>query len=197
MNVTAKRITTAGFFLAIALAGGTASPALAQPGSEALMDTQREAMTRFAAMDGIWRGPAWQLGPGGEKIELTQTERVGSFLDGTVKVVEGRGYVSDGSVAFNALGVISYDPQAKGFRMNSWAQGRSGDFALTLTADGYQWEIPAGPMTIRYTATIGNGKWKEVGDRVMRGRDPVRFFEMTLERVGATDWPTEGAVPAR
>ena len=43
-------------------------------------------------MDGTWRGPAWTLLPSGEKHELTQTERVGSMLDGSIKVIEGRGY---------------------------------------------------------------------------------------------------------
>jgi hypothetical protein len=28
-----------------------------------------------------------------------------------------------------------------------------------------------------------------VGDRILPGRDPIRFFEMKLERVGDTDWP--------
>jgi hypothetical protein len=57
------------------------------------------------------------------------------------------------------------------------------------------WEIPAGPMTIRYTAVIKDGSWKEVGDRIIPGHAPVRFFEMELKRVGDTDWPAAGAIP--
>ena len=49
-------------------------------------------------------------------------------------------------------------------------------------------------MTIRYTAVIGNGKYHEVGDRIVPGRSPMRIFEMNLERVGDTDWPAAGAV---
>jgi hypothetical protein len=41
--------------------------------------------------------------------------------------------------------------------MRSYAQGRVGDFAFKPTADGFAWEIPAGPVTIRYTATIKEG----------------------------------------
>jgi hypothetical protein len=78
--------------------------------------------------------------------------------------------------------------------MHSYAQGSVGDFTLTPTADGFVWEIPAGPMTIRYTATIKDGKWNEVGDRLMPGKDPVRFYEGNLERVGDTDWPAAGAI---
>jgi hypothetical protein len=78
--------------------------------------------------------------------------------------------------------------------MRSHAHGQSGDFAFTPTADGYTWELPAGPMTIRYAATIKDGVLHEVGDRIMPGKEPVRFFEMTLTRVGDSDWPAGGAV---
>jgi preprotein translocase subunit SecE len=36
--------------------------------------------------------------------------------------------------------------------------------------------------------------WHEVGERIMPGKDPVRFFEMTLKRVSDTTWPAGGAV---
>jgi predicted enzyme related to lactoylglutathione lyase len=78
--------------------------------------------------------------------------------------------------------------------MRSYAQGFAGDFAVKPTEDGFQWEIPAGPITIRYTAVFSNGTWKEVGDRIMPGTEPVRIFEMTLTRVEDTGWPAEGAV---
>jgi hypothetical protein len=161
------------------------------------MAAQKDAMAPFAFMDGVWRGSAWTVLPSGEKRTLTQTERVGSFLDGTVKVVEGRGYDGDGKVAFNALGIASYDPATKKYTMHSYAMGHSGDFALTPTADGFVWEIPAGPMTMRYTAVIKDGTWKEVGDRIAPGQEPVRFFEMTLTRIGDTDWPAGGAIPPK
>lgn len=34
----------------------------------------------------------------------------------------------------------------------------------------------------------------EVGDRIMQGKEPVRFFEMNLKRVGDTNWPAAAAV---
>jgi hypothetical protein len=178
--------------------GSLLSPvALAQgaPGAADLIAAERQAMKSLAWMDGVWRGPAWSLLPSGAKHDVTQTERIGPFLDGSVKVIEGRGYDSDGRVTFNAFGTISYDPAKKTYTLHSYAMGRSGDFTLTPSADGYVWEIPAGPMTIRYTATFKSGTWHEVGDRVVPGQDPVRIFEMTLTRQGDTDWPAAGAVP--
>ena len=164
------------------------------PSPETLIAAQREAMTRLAYMDGAWRGPAWTIRPSGEKHEITQTERIGPMLDGSVKVIEGKGYDPDGKVTFNAFATISYDVTTKVYTMHSNALGRVGDFVVTPTADGFTWEIPAGPVTIRYTATVKDGAWREVGDRIASGREPVRFFEMNLKRVGDTDWPAAGAI---
>jgi hypothetical protein len=168
-----------------------------RPTPAALLAAQREAMAPLAKMDGIWRGPAWTLLPSGEKHAVTQTERIGPFLDGSVKVIEGRGYDAAGKVSFNAFGTISYNPATHAYTLHSHAMGNVGDFPLKLTADGYVWEIPAGPATIRYTAVIQGGMWREVGDRIVPGKEPARFFEMNLTRVGDTDWPVGGAVPPK
>jgi len=179
----------------LALALPAAVLAQGRPDPAAAMAEQREAMKKLAMLDGEWRGAAWSIDPAGGKHTLVQTERVGTMLDGTVRVIEGRGYEADGSVGFNAFAVISYRPETKDFSMRSYTAGRSGDFALTPTEDGFTWEIPAGPMTIRYTATVRDGRWREVGDRIVPGRDPVRFLEMNLERIGESAWPAGGAVP--
>jgi hypothetical protein len=168
-----------------------------RPDPAALIAAQREAMVPLAYMDGVWRGPAWTILESGEKRNVTQTERIGPFLDGSVKVIEGRGYGADGKVGFNALGIISYNLEKRGFVLHSYAMGYVGDFVLTPTADGYVWEIPAGSMTIRYTAVIKDGTWREVGDRIVPGKDPARFFEMNLQRVGDTSWPAAGAIPPK
>ncbi len=165
-----------------------------RPDPAALATAQKAALAKLSFMDGVWKGSAWTILPSGEKHVLTQTERVGPFLDGAVKVVEGRGYEADGKLAFNAFGTISFDPAKGAYTMHSYAMGHVGDYALTPTADGFTWEIPAGPMTIRYTAKIEDGRWVEVGDRLVPGQEPVRFLEMNLERAGDTGWPAEGAV---
>ena len=165
-----------------------------RPDSAALIALQREAMASFAFMDGVWRGPATTTLPTGDRHAITQTERIGPFLDGSVRMIEGRGYAPDGKVTFNALGIISYNPATRSYSMRSYAQGHAGDFALERTADGFAWEIPAGPMTIRYAAVVKDGVWTEVGDRVAPGKDPVRFFEMKLRRIADSDWPAGGAV---
>ena len=165
-----------------------------RPDPTALIAAQREAMAPLAFMDGVWRGPAWTILASGEKHNITQTERIGPFLDGSIKVIEGRGYEADGRGSFNAFGTISYNPTTHAYNLHSHAQGNVGDFVLKPTVDGYVWEIPAGPMTIRYTAVIKDGAWREVGDRIIPGKEPVRLFEMNLTRVGDTNWPAGGVV---
>ncbi len=183
----------------LALAAGAAAPAFAQgrPDPATLIAAQKEAMAVFSALDGVWRGSAWTILPNGEKHNITQTERIGPFLDGAVKVIEGRGYDPDGRVTFNAFGTISYNPAAKAYTLHSHAMGNVGDFAFKPTADGYTWEIPMGPRTLRYTAVIKEGTLKEIGDVLEPGKEPFRNFEMVLKRVGDTTWPAGGAIPPK
>lgn len=182
--------------MGLALPAGKTSTAAGQgrPDPAAAIADQRKAMAPLAYMDGIWRGPAWTILQSGEKHTITQTERIGPFLDGSIKVIEGRGYDADGKVGFNAFGIISYNPGTRAYALHSYAQGQVGDFLFKPTADGFVWEIPAGPITIRYTAVVKDGAWREVGDRILPGQEPARFFEMNLKRVGSTDWPSAGAV---
>jgi hypothetical protein len=173
-----------------------AAPASAQDRRDpaASLVAQREALKQLSALDGVWRGSAWTLLPGGARRERGHTQRGGPMLDGAIRVVEGRGYEADGRLAFNAFAVISFDPDSRRFSLRSWAQGQFGEFPLQPTEAGYTWEIPAGPATVRYTATLRDGVLHEVGDRLLPGGATVRFFEMTLRRVGDSGWPAAGAV---
>lgn len=147
------------------------------------------AMARLGYMSGIWVGPASGMAPDGSHYDITQTERMGPMLGGDIIAIEGRGYKPDGSTVFNAFAVVSWTPDTGKYELRSYAQGYAGTFELKPTDDGYVWEIPAGPATIRYTATVKDGKWHEVGERIVPDQPPVQIFEMNLKRVGDTDWP--------
>ncbi len=148
------------------------------------------AMAKLSFMSGVWVGHGEGTNQDGTGYSVTQTERMGPMLGGDVIVIEGRGYKDDGTVGFNALGVVSWDPQSGKYELRSYAMGYSGTFELKPTADGYIWETPAGPgAVIRYTATVKDHPWREIGEYVGKGRPPVKTFEMNLERVSDTDWP--------
>jgi hypothetical protein len=197
MTLTRRFACLAG---ALALGALAPLPVLAQqlPNAEMLLDAQREAMKPLARMDGTWRGPAWTLLADGSRHEITQTERIGPFLGGAIKLIEGRGHEADGRISFRAFAVVSYDTRAKTYQLQSHAQGRGGNFAFAPTADGYTWTVPmGGNALIRYTAVIRDGELLEVGDEIVPGQEPKRFFEMRLKRLGDSAWPEAGAVPQR
>lgn len=159
---------------------------------------QKQAIEKLAYMDGVWRGPATHVMPDGTQHEVTQTERIGPLMDGNIKLIEGRGYNADGSLGFNAFAVLSWDVDKQAYNFRTHAMGYGGDMKFEPTDDGFVWEVPAGPnMLMRYTATIKDGHWHEVGDRVTPDGKTTRFFEMTLQRIGDSEWPTAGAIPPR
>jgi hypothetical protein len=167
----------------------------AQGPDRAAMDAQRAAMARLAWMDGVWRGPATTRMPNGQH-RVTQTERIGTMLDGSIRVMEGKAFNQDGSVGFNAFAILSFDPVRGAYRLHSHTGGRVGDFALEPSAKGYVWTIPIEGAAIRYTATFEGETWTEIGERVVGDRPPQRFFEMHLRRVGDTSWPAgDGPLP--
>lgn len=173
-------------------------PTVAQvPAQPAGSEAQRQAVAALDFLDGEWRGEAVVHGPGGP-MTLTQTERVGSMLGGSVKVIEGRGYAADGSTQFNAMAVLSWNEREGRYGFRSYANGYSGDYRFERTEDGFRWETPAGPNArIQYTAVIRDGTWHEVGDYVAEGQPPRRVIEMNLRRVEDSDWPAGGAVSPR
>ena len=178
---------------ALVLAIGTPAAAQAQAADTAAIAAQQAAMKKLDWMRGTWRGTAEMQTPQG-KLTVTHTERVGDFLDGTLALIEGKSFMADGSVGFNAFAVASYDDKANTYWFDSHAQGRAGKFKLEVTDTGYAWEVPAGPATIRYVAALADGKWTETGDYVSPGQPARRIFSMTLSRVGGTDWPGAGAM---
>lgn len=179
-----------GAVLLVVMTGAAAQ----QPDTAARIASQVEALKTFAMLDGVWRGPATVIQADGSTFSFTQTERIGPFLGGSIRVIEGRGYDAAGTVRFNAFGIVSFDPQTRAYTLHSHAQGHVGDFAFVATGDGYRWEIPIGPATLRYTATVKDGELYEIGERVVAGSAPQKVFEMRLKRIGDTDWPAAGAV---
>jgi hypothetical protein len=190
----------------LGLAGAPGPAGAEQPGSPSSqaagpwdpasrIAAQREAMKALAFLDGEWRGTARAREVPGE---MAHTERVGTLLDGTIRLVEGRAYDDSGKTQFNAFAVISYDPVKRTYSMRSWAMGFVGDYPLTVRPDGFSWSHPAGPgAMVRYNATIRDGEWHEVGERVASGAAPVRTVELKVRRIGASGWPDRGAVRPR
>jgi hypothetical protein len=170
----------------------------AGPADVNLLQSQRTAVSKLAFLDGTWRGQATIFNADGSTLKITQTERVGPMLDGTLRVIEGRGYRADGALQFNAFAVVSFAVDTKKYTMRSYAQGYVGDFPLEVRDDGFVWTLPAGPAKLRYTAMIKDDVWTEIGERLVEGSAPVKTFEMRVTRISKNaDWPVAGAVLAK
>lgn len=178
---------------ALAIAPPSSSASAQMPDAAALRAEQREAMERFAFMDGEWRGTVSSTGPMGE-VELTQTERAGTMAGGVVRIVEGRGYAADGSLEFNAVAMITFDPMADEYVMTSTAQGLAARPWFELTDDGFRWGFSSGPAKLSYEAVVQDGEWVEIGYMQIGEQPRRKFLEMRLERIGDTAWPAEGFV---
>lgn len=173
----------AGFLFA---APAAASAQTMQPAGT---EEQRQAMQTLAWMDGEWVGEATvSMGPDRTSTH-PHTERIGPMLGGSIKVIEGRSVNEDGTAAFNAFAVISWDDAADRYIMRSYANGQAADFPLEGTADGFRWSTSARGGEMRYVTMLQNGEWVETGHFVMPGRDPMKVLELRLRRRGDTDWP--------
>jgi len=171
-----------------------AGPAAAQTSPQ--NPVQNPAMAKLDMMKGVWKGEAKGYGPGGKPYRVTQTERVGPMLGGDVLVIEGRGYGDDKSLEFNAFGVVSYNAEAKTYEFRAYNAGHGGTFPLTLDGDKAVWETPAGPNAVmRFTMDFSTaGVWRETGQYVAAGQPPRPILDMTLKRIGDTEWPGGGAI---
>lgn len=194
METVVRRIFAC--LIVLQLASATVAVAnAADPRMAAMAAERSQAMAKLGYMRGTWVGTARGMAPDGTPFEVTQTERMGPMLGGDIVVIEGRGYDKAGAVAFNAFGIVSYNVFTKAYEMRSYAQGFAGTFPFQLTPQGFVWETPAGQGAImRFTATIGNGTWHEVGERVVQGQPPVKTIELNLKRLGETDWPAGNPV---
>lgn len=172
------------FAVAFVLVAAAAPAASQAPDGSA----NRAAIDRLEFMVGRWKGEAWML-RGAERVQTVMTETVERRLGGTVLLVEGQGSVpaeggNPARIVHHALGIISFDPQTKGYTLRSHiASGQAGDFALSLVDGGVSWsrQVPGGQ--VRNTARYANGEWHEVGEFSRDGQTWMQVMEMRLRRV--------------
>jgi hypothetical protein len=158
-----------------------------QPGA-----ANREAMKKLDYLVGKWKGEATvTVGPK-ETKKVNQTEDVQFRLDGVVLLVEGigRGKLpgkDEEGILFNALGIMSYDVQAKKYKVKAYrAEGQSVDADMTLTERGFIWGFkePTRGLEVKYTMTLTpKSEWHEIGEYSQDGKTWTKFIEMTLTRV--------------
>lgn len=146
-------------------------------------DAQIAAMKKLDYMVGDWQGEGW-IEMGGPRIAFRGGEKIQRKLNGVALLVEGAFFAENGTPVHTTLAVMSYDPKGQKYDFATWlAQGTTGNHELKLIDNGWYWEIqPPGAGTIRFTMTLQDGQWVEVGERSTDGTTWKKFFEMKLKK---------------
>jgi hypothetical protein len=159
-----------------------AGPALAQ--APVASQETKDAMAKLSFLLGKWTGDASvEMGPA--RHEVSQVETVESRLDGLVLVIEGKGTTKDGVVQHHALATISYDDEAKNYRVVAYR--KDGKCVVTtgrfLPDGAFEWGFDMGNMAVRYVIRQGeSGEWLETGEMSFDKATWKKFIDMRLKR---------------
>jgi len=143
-------------------------------------------MKKLSFLVGNWLGQARMQRGQGDGVELAQTENAQYKLDGLVLLIEGTGRtVSDDKAVLQALATISYDDEAKVYRMRAYNNGRymETEVKLAESGKGLTWGFTLGQIKTNSTLAINDkGEWTEVGEIVIGAQPPRKFLELTVRR---------------
>lgn len=167
----------------------SATATTAQAPNASLLQEQATAMAALNFLDGEWVGTVEIMERSGA-LKLTQTERSGTLLGGTVRLIEGRAFDAKGNTLFNAFAVISYDTRRDLYSITSHASGYTTTTELKVKPNGFEWEVPAGPAAkVQFAAVVKNGVWTELGHYVGADGKPRRTVEMQVRKLRPSKWP--------
>ncbi len=142
-------------------------------------------MKKLSFLAGNWSGQARMQRGQGEGLELAQTENAQYKLEGLVLLIEGTGRATDGKAVLQALATISYDDEAKVYRMRAYNDGRYmvTEVRLAENGKGLTWGFTIGQIKTSSTLTINEkGEWTEVGEVTIGTQPPRKFLELTVRR---------------
>lgn len=173
-------LTTALFFVSLLLL---------LPLVQAQEPPSTEEMKKLDFMVGRWEGEGWMMVGPGQRHTAKVVETGQRKLEGNVLMIEGVGKATvEGKerVVHNALGLITYDRQAKVFRMRAYrGNGQHVDAEVKVNGRQIEWGFPEPRLgQVRYITTIKpDGEWFEFGEFSRdEGKTWVKFMEMTLAK---------------
>jgi hypothetical protein len=150
------------------------------------IEAQRTAMKKLGFLVGNWLGEAHVLRGPGEPAALIQTEQAQYKLDGLLLVIEGVGRAkSDGRLALQALGVISFDDESSVYRMRAFNDGRWLETEVRLAEDGrgMTWGFSLGEFKTSSLLRINDkGEWTELGELTIGSQAPRKFLELAVRQ---------------
>jgi hypothetical protein len=151
------------------------------------IEFQRAAMKRLDFLVGEWSGEASVARGPAVVVELEQSEVAQFKLDGLVLLIEGIGRTkSDGKLALQALGLISFDDASGSYRMRAYNDGRwlETDVKLLEDGKGLSWGFSLGDISTKSVLRINDkGEWTELAEITIGGRPPQKLMELVVRPV--------------
>jgi hypothetical protein len=160
----------------------------------ALAQTQNASssaeMKKLEFLTGEWKGEGWiEFGPG-QRRTFVETELVQSKIGGQVLLIEGLGKSKAPGqekeiIIHNAMAMICYDAKLKQLRFRAYqAGGRNVESEAKAANGALEWGLEESGRTMRFIIKLDDaGRWFEIGEVSMDGKQWRKFFEMTLQRV--------------
>jgi hypothetical protein len=158
-------------------------PCMAQLPRTPDAEAQRAAMKKLSFLIGKWSGEA-RVFRGPEPLELIQTEEAQYKLDGLLLIIEASGHKkSDGNLALQAYGIISYDDETKTYRFRAYNDGRWLESEVKLLEDGkgLSWGFSLGAIKTNSRLLINDrGEWTELHEIAIGEQAPQKFMELVV-----------------
>lgn len=141
-------------------------------------------MRKLSFLAGKWAGEARVLRAANEFAELSQTEEASYKLDGLLLMIEGVGRSkADGKVVLQALGIVSYDDEARAYRMRAFNDGRWLETEVKLAEDAKEirWGFSLGEIRTSSVLRINErGDWTELAEIGIGSAPPRKFLELRV-----------------
>jgi len=151
------------------------------------LEAQRTAMKKLSFLVGRWSGEASVLRPPGQFVAMSQTEEAQFKLGGLVLIIEGIGRKkSDGTLALQAVGLISFDDESGTYRMRAFNDGRWLESEVKLADGGnaITWGFTLGEMRTASLLRLNEkGEWTEHADLTIGSQPPLKLVDLTVRRV--------------
>ena len=151
------------------------------------VEAQRAAMKKLGFLIGKWSGEASVLRAAGQFVDLNQTEEAQFKLDCLVLMIEGVGRTkSDGKLALQALGLISFDDASKTDRMRAFNDGRWLETEVKVASEGsaINWGFTFGEMKTNSVMRLNEkGEWTENAELTVGTRPAQKLMDLTVRRV--------------
>jgi len=150
------------------------------------VEAQRAAMKKLSFLIGKWSGEASVLRGLGQFVDLYQTEEAQFKLDGLVLMIEGVGRTkADGTLALQALGLISFDDESGTYRMRAFNEGRWLETEVKLIDGGsaITWGFTLGEIRTNSVLRLTEkGEWIELAELTVGTRPPQKLMDLTVRR---------------